>query len=45
MPIGGRFTMDAVDAAYALRELIRPKFAIPMHYGANPLGEGARPSS
>jgi L-ascorbate metabolism protein UlaG (beta-lactamase superfamily) len=32
LPIGGRFTMDAADAAYALRELIKPRFAIPMHY-------------
>lgn len=40
IPIGGHFTMDPVDAAYALRELIKPKFAIPMHYGANPLGKG-----
>ena len=32
--------MDPEDAAFALRELIRPKFAIPMHYGANPLGKG-----
>jgi L-ascorbate metabolism protein UlaG (beta-lactamase superfamily) len=28
--------MDAADAAYALRELIKPKFAIPMHYRATP---------
>ena len=40
IPIGGNFTMDPRDAAYALRELIRPKTAIPMHYGANPLGKG-----
>lgn len=40
MPIGGHFTMDPVDAAFALRELIKPKFVIPMHYGANPLGKG-----
>ena len=40
IPIGGHFTMDPADAAYSLRELIRPKFAIPMHYGANPLGKG-----
>jgi L-ascorbate metabolism protein UlaG (beta-lactamase superfamily) len=40
IPIGGHFTMDPTDAAYALRELIKPKFAIPMHYGANPLGKG-----
>jgi L-ascorbate metabolism protein UlaG (beta-lactamase superfamily) len=40
IPIGGYFTMDPVDAAYALRELIKPKFAIPMHYGTNPFGKG-----
>ena len=40
VPIGGHFTMDPEDAAFALRELVRPKFAIPMHYGANPLGKG-----
>lgn len=40
IPIGGHFTMDPIDAAYATRALIMPKFAIPMHYGANPLGKG-----
>jgi L-ascorbate metabolism protein UlaG (beta-lactamase superfamily) len=40
IPIGGNFTMDPADAAYATRELLRPKYAIPMHYGANPLGKG-----
>ncbi len=40
IPIGGHFTMDPAHAAYALRELIKPKVAIPMHYGANPLGKG-----
>jgi L-ascorbate metabolism protein UlaG (beta-lactamase superfamily) len=40
IPIGGHFTMDPKDAAFALRELIKPKYAIPMHYGANPLGKG-----
>ena len=40
LPIGGHFTMDPADAAFALRELIKPKFAVPMHYGANPLGKG-----
>ena len=39
IPIGGHFTMAPVDAAYATRQL-RPKYAIPMHYGANPLGRG-----
>ncbi|MBD3247510.1 MBL fold metallo-hydrolase [Candidatus Pacearchaeota archaeon] len=32
LPIGGRFTMDAEEAAEAA-ELIKPTLAIPMHYG------------
>jgi len=36
IPVGGTFTMDAADAAYALREMIKPKYAIPMHYRAAP---------
>jgi L-ascorbate metabolism protein UlaG (beta-lactamase superfamily) len=40
VPIGGNFTMDPADAAYALRELIKPKMAMPIHYGANPLAKG-----
>lgn len=40
IPIGGNFTMGPVDAAYAIREWLKPKFVIPMHYGANPLGKG-----
>jgi L-ascorbate metabolism protein UlaG (beta-lactamase superfamily) len=40
VPIGGHFTMDPADAAYAVRELIRPKAVIPMHYGTNPLAKG-----
>jgi L-ascorbate metabolism protein UlaG (beta-lactamase superfamily) len=40
VPIGGNFTMDPADAAYAVRELILPKTVIPMHYGANPLAKG-----
>lgn len=32
IPIGGNFTMDPADAAYALRELIKPKYVIPIHY-------------
>lgn len=34
--IGGHFTMDPEHAAYAVRELIRPKQVIPMHYGSFP---------
>ena len=40
MPIGGHFTMDPVDAAHATREWIKPRFVLPMHYGANPLARG-----
>jgi L-ascorbate metabolism protein UlaG (beta-lactamase superfamily) len=40
VPIGGVFTMGATDAAFAVREFIRPRYAIPMHYGANPLATG-----
>lgn len=40
VPIGGHFTMDPADAAWAVKELIRPRSVIPMHYGANPLAKG-----
>jgi L-ascorbate metabolism protein UlaG (beta-lactamase superfamily) len=40
IPIGGHFTLDPADAAYALCGMLKPRFAIPMHYGANPLGKG-----
>ena len=40
LPIGGHFTMDPRDAAYVTREWIKPKFAIPMHYGSSPLPKG-----
>jgi L-ascorbate metabolism protein UlaG (beta-lactamase superfamily) len=43
MPIGGNFTMDPKDAAFATREWIRPKMAIAMHYGTNPLARGTLP--
>ncbi len=32
VPIGGNFTMDPVDAARAVAEMIRPRFVIPVHY-------------
>ena len=40
VPIGGNFTMDPADAAWAVKEMLRPKAVIPMHYGANPLAKG-----
>jgi len=35
--IGGHFTMDPEGAAYAMRELVRPKIVIPIHYGTFPV--------
>lgn len=35
--IGGYFTMDPNSAAYAVRELIKPKQVIPIHYGTYPV--------
>jgi len=40
IPIGGHFVMDPVDAAYATREMLKPKFAIPFHYGTFPVLRG-----
>jgi L-ascorbate metabolism protein UlaG (beta-lactamase superfamily) len=40
VPIGGNFTMDPAEAAWAVKELIKPKAVIPMHYGTNPLARG-----
>ena len=35
--IGGNFTVNAQSAAYAVREMVKPQFAIPMHYGTFPI--------
>jgi L-ascorbate metabolism protein UlaG (beta-lactamase superfamily) len=40
VPIGGNFTINAQLGGYAVREMIRPKFAIPMHYGTYPILAG-----
>ncbi|MFQ5988863.1 MAG: metal-dependent hydrolase [Candidatus Methylomirabilales bacterium] len=40
LPIGGHFTMDPADAAYAVRNLLRTRMAIPMHYGTFALLKG-----
>jgi L-ascorbate metabolism protein UlaG (beta-lactamase superfamily) len=32
--------MSPMDAAYATREMIKPKFAIPVHYGTTPQLKG-----
>ena len=36
IPIGGHFVMDPKDAAVATRDYIKPKHAVPMHYGTFP---------
>lgn len=35
--IGGHFTMDPEGAAYAVKNLIKPKQVIPIHYGTYPV--------
>ncbi len=40
IPIGGHFVMDPRDAAYATKEMLKPKFAIPFHYGTFPVLKG-----
>ncbi len=40
IPIGGQFTMGPKDAAYATREWLKPKYAIPIHYGTLPVLTG-----
>jgi L-ascorbate metabolism protein UlaG (beta-lactamase superfamily) len=40
IPIGGHFVMDPKDAAYATREMLKPKHAIPIHYGTFPVLKG-----
>ena len=36
IPIGGHFTIGPTEAAYAIKEWLKPKHAIPMHYGTFP---------
>lgn len=40
IPIGGHFVMDPRDAAYATREMLKPKYAVPFHYGTFPVLRG-----
>jgi L-ascorbate metabolism protein UlaG (beta-lactamase superfamily) len=40
IPIGGHFVMDPRDAAYATSEMLKPRFAIPFHYGTFPVLRG-----
>jgi len=43
IPIGGNNVMAPAEAALVTREYLKPKYAIPMHYGANPLQPGTPP--
>ncbi len=36
IPVGGHFVMGPKDAAHATQHYLKPKAAIPMHYGTNP---------
>ncbi len=40
IPIGGHFVMSPVDAAYAVRNYLKPKYALPIHYGTIPQLKG-----
>ena len=40
IPIGGHFGMDPKDAAYATKEMLKPKYAIPVHYATFPVLRG-----
>ena len=40
MPIGGNFTMDPEDPAFAAKNWLTAKAVIPMHYNSNPLTKG-----
>jgi L-ascorbate metabolism protein UlaG (beta-lactamase superfamily) len=40
IPIGGHFVMNPSEAAYATKELVKPKMAWPMHYGSNAYTKG-----
>ena len=46
IPIGGgQFVMNPADAALATRELIKPKMALPIHYGTTPALSGTPEAS
>ena len=40
IPIGGHFVMNPQDAAIATRDMLKPKHAIPIHYGTFPVLRG-----
>src|SRR5579862_923052 len=40
VPVGGHYVLNPQDAAWVTREWIKPKAAMPMHYGTNPYLKG-----
>jgi L-ascorbate metabolism protein UlaG (beta-lactamase superfamily) len=40
IPIGGHFVLNPSDAAYVTNEWLKPRFAIPIHYGTIPQLKG-----
>jgi L-ascorbate metabolism protein UlaG (beta-lactamase superfamily) len=36
IPVGGHFVLSPKDAAFVTREYLKPRFAIPIHYGTFP---------
>jgi L-ascorbate metabolism protein UlaG (beta-lactamase superfamily) len=40
IPIGGHFVMDPTDAAFATSHMLKPKYAVPFHYGTFPVLKG-----
>jgi L-ascorbate metabolism protein UlaG (beta-lactamase superfamily) len=40
IPIGGHFVMSPVDAAFAVNNYLKPKYALPIHYGTIPQLKG-----
>jgi len=40
IPIGGNFAINPEQAAYAIKEYLKPPYAVPMHYGTFPILAG-----
>lgn len=40
VPIGGHFVMDPQDAAFAIREWLKPAYVLPIHFGTFPVLKG-----
>lgn len=40
IPIGGHFVLSPADAAYAVKNYLKPKYALPIHYGTIPVLKG-----